>query len=175
MKYGQDSASAADAAPSWTHSWDAEKLAAPRSHARTLRCVLSVVCAENLQTQASPRNPGGSPLRNPGRLIFPPPAVPGRSAALDVCVASSNAAAARGDAAQAAFHRKLSAYRQEIPDLRNQGIHYRPLVWTADGRARPAVTRTLVLVGTASRCRRNHSSAGGSMKFKLLFYAGEQP
>ena len=41
-------------------------------------------------------------------------AVPGRSAALDVCVASSIAAAARGDAAQAAFNRKLSHYRNEI-------------------------------------------------------------
>ena len=55
--------------------------------------------------------------------LFTTTAVPGRSAALDVCVASSNAAAARGDAAQAAYDRKLSSYRQEIPDLRNQGIH----------------------------------------------------
>ena len=37
--------------------------------------------------------------------IFTTAAVPGRSAALDVCVASSIAAAARGDAAQAAFDR----------------------------------------------------------------------
>ena len=65
--------------------------------------------------------------------------VPGRSAALDVCVASPDAAAAAwGDAAQAAFDRKLSNWRQEIPDLRNQHIHYRTLVWTADGRPTPA-------------------------------------
>ena len=38
-------------------------------------------------------------------------AVPRRSPALDVCVASSIAAAARGDAAQAAFDRELSHYR----------------------------------------------------------------
>ena len=31
----------------------------------------------------------------------------------------------------------------EIPHLRNQGTHFRPLVWTADGRPHPAVTRTL--------------------------------
>ena len=60
-----------------------------------------------------------------------------------VCVASPNAAAARGDAAQAAFNRKLSHDNHEIPDLRNQGIHCRPLVWTADWRPHPAVTRTL--------------------------------
>ena len=31
-------------------------------------------------------------------------------------------------------------YRNEIPDLHNHGTHYRPLVWTADGRPHPAVT-----------------------------------
>ena len=65
------------------------------------------------------------------------------AAALDVCVASSIAGAARGDAAQAAFDRKLSNYRNEIGELRQQGVHYRPLVWTADGRPHPAVSRTL--------------------------------
>ena len=60
-----------------------------------------------------------------------------------MCVASSDAEAARGDAAQAAFDRKLSHYRDEIFELRDQGIHYRPLIWTADGRPHPAVTRTL--------------------------------
>ena len=49
-------------------------------------------------------------------------AVPGRSAALDVCVASSSAAAARGDAAEAAFDRKLAHYRNEIGELRQQNI-----------------------------------------------------
>ena len=45
--------------------------------------------------------------------------------------------------AQAAFDRKLSHFRNEIGELRQQNIHYRPLVWTADGRPHPAVTRTL--------------------------------
>jgi hypothetical protein len=60
--------------------------------------------------------------------------VPGRSAALDVYIASPNAASARGDAAQAAFARKLRRYRNAIPELAAAGIVYRPLVWTADGR-----------------------------------------
>ena len=60
-------------------------------------------------------------------------AVPGRSAAQDVCVASSIAAVARGDAAQAAFGQKLSHHRNEIGELRQQGTQYTPLVWTADG------------------------------------------
>ena len=70
-------------------------------------------------------------------------AVPGRSAALDVCVTSPNSTAAAGDAAASAFARKLRRYRREIPQLRAAGIVYRPLVWTADGRPHPAVTRTL--------------------------------
>ena len=71
--------------------------------------------------------------------IFTTAAVPGRSAALDVCVASSIAVAARGDAAQAGFDRKLAHYRNEVGDLIQRNIHYRPLVW----RPHAAVTRTL--------------------------------
>ena len=39
-----------------------------------------------------------------------------------MCVASSIAAVVRGDAAQAAFDRKLSLYRNEIGDSRQQGL-----------------------------------------------------
>ena len=49
-------------------------------------------------------------------------------------MASSSAAAARGDAAQAVFERTTAHDRREIPDLRAQGIVYCSLVWTADGR-----------------------------------------
>ena len=42
------------------------------------------------------------------------------SAALDVCVASSIAAAARGDAAQAAFDRNLTHYSNEIGELNSR-------------------------------------------------------
>ena len=56
-------------------------------------------------------------------------------------MASSNAAA-RGNAAQAVFHRKTAHYRREIPDLRVPAIVSRPLVRT-DGRPHPAVTRSL--------------------------------
>ena len=87
----------------------------------------------------SPRNHEESQTHHPGRLTD---AVPGRSAALDVCVASSDAAA-RGDAGQAAFDRKISHTERQIPDLRGQGIVYRPLVLSTDGQPHPAVTRTL--------------------------------
>ena len=107
------------------------------------------------------RNPEDSPLRNPGpAVVFTTAAVPGRSAALDVCVASSIAAAARGDAAQAAFDRKLTHYRNEMGELRQQNIHCRPLVWTADGRPHPAVTRTLQNAADVTSSRNGqHQSA----------------
>ena len=53
--------------------------------------------------------------------------VPGHGAGLDVCVASSNGAAARGDAAQAASDRKTSHCRKEIQDLSSVGLDSR---WT---------------------------------------------
>ena len=94
-------------------------------------------------------------------------AVPGRSAALDVCVASSIAAAARGDAAQAAFDRKLSHYRNEIGELRQQNIHLRSLVWTADGRPHRAAAST----------RRSNASVRGRHRLqpKRAASVGETP
>jgi hypothetical protein len=85
-------------------------------------------------------------------------AVPGRSAALDVCIASPNAASAMGDAAEAAFARKLRRYRYAIPELAAAGIVYRPLVWTADGRPHPAVTRTLRFASGQAASRASESA-----------------
>ena len=59
--------------------------------------ILGVVCTE-------PR--GLTEAHSIRANFFPTAAVPGRSAALDVCVAPSNSAAAREDAAQAAFQRQ---------------------------------------------------------------------
>ena len=84
---------------------------------------LSQTHSWNMQKPAAPLKPCGGTTRD----IFTSAAVLGRSAALDVCVASPIAAAARGGAAQAAFDRKLSHHRNEIGELRQQGIHCRPL------------------------------------------------
>ena len=105
--------------------------------------------------------------------LFTPAAVPGRSAALDVCVASPNAATARGDAARAVFDRQLSLYR-------HQGILYRLLVWTADGRPHPAVTRTAVCSGHRIQPQRptdvgEITSAHGNTKSRSSFAAQGQP
>ena len=73
----------------------------------------------------------------------PQAAVPRRSAALDVCIASPNASGVAGDAAEAACRRKLRRYRNAIPEVAEAGIAFIPMVWTADGRPHHATTRTL--------------------------------
>ena len=112
------------------HSWNmAESLQHHRSHAGNTVHAFTMWCAvENSQTQASPRNPRGlTASQSRPADIFTTAAVPGRSAALDVCVASSNAAAARGDRRRhliANCHTTGTKFRE----ARNQGIHYRPPV-----------------------------------------------
>ena len=68
---GQALFSAAYVAPSETHSWNTEKLAAPpKPREDTAHAFTLWFAAKNLQTRALLRNPGGSQLCNPGRLIF---------------------------------------------------------------------------------------------------------
>ena len=87
-------------------------------------CVHAVVCGLKLADPGISTEPSGlTAPQSRTADIFTAAAVPGRSAALDVCVASPRAAAARGDTAQASFDRKLSHNRNEIPHFRNQGIH----------------------------------------------------
>ena len=109
--------------------------------------------------------------------IFTTGGVPGRSAALDVCVASSTAAAARGDAAQAAFDREVSHYRNCGNRAFTMALSFGR---RTDDRTRPSLERfstqqTLPAVGMGSRCPRNHFIAGGSMESKMLSCDGEQP
>ena len=90
-------------------------------------------------------------------------AVPGRSAALDVCIASSSAAAAHGDACEAAFRRKLQHYRDIIPQLAEAEIAFRPMVWTADGRPHPAVVRTLRFAAKLAASRANNDTTAAAI------------
>ena len=70
-------------------------------------------------------------------------AAPSGSAALDVSITSPNRGDAGEDAAQTAYIRKIRRYRRHLKQLSQQNITFRPLIWTADGRAHPAVTRTM--------------------------------
>ena len=96
--------------------------------------------------------------------VFTSAAVPGRSAALDVCITSPDSAAAGADAAESAFRRKLTHYADVIPELRSAGIAFRPMIWTADGRPHPAVTRTLKFAaGIAARRQGGGEATPGMM------------
>ena len=124
-----------------------------------------------------------------GMRFFFCSAVPGRSAALDVCVASSNAAAAQGDAAQASFDRKLSLQRRNfgiaqpgaftVALLSGKNIAFLSGRRTGDhtqpSREHSNTLLTSHPVGTASRCRQNRSQRRRKEEIKLLFYVGEQP
>ena len=90
-----------------------------RSHARHYACVHAVLCGLKLADPDITTEPRGSQLRNPGRLIFSPPLLSPDAVRPWTCVASSIAAASRGDAAQAAFDHKLLHYRNEIGELRD--------------------------------------------------------
>ena len=111
---GWEAASADAAVPSCTHKWNTQKLAGllkPRGghHA----CVHVVVCGMKLADPGITTEPRGLTASHVRRAdFFTTAVVTGRSVALDVCVASSTAAAARGDAAQAAFDRKLSQLQE---------------------------------------------------------------
>ncbi len=127
--------------PQLVHSECCDTAGATRGHYTVVQAMIDGLKFADPGVSTEPR--GLTNTRARPADIFTTAAVPGRRAALDVCVASPNAAAAAGDAAEAAFKRKLRHYRIEIPQLTAAGISYRPLVWTACGRPHPAVTRTM--------------------------------
>ena len=141
-------------------------------------CVHAVVCGMKLADPGITTEPRGlTASQYRPADISTTAAVPGRSAALHVCVASSIAAAARGDAAQATFDRKLSQYRNEMGELRQQRTHYPPSC--VDG-GRTAVTRTLQYVADIASSRngphfrRNPFIAGGNTISKIAFFCASE-
>ena len=84
---------------------------------------------------------------------------------LDVCVASSIAAAARRDAAQAAFDRKLPHHRNEIVELRQQGVLNIALSSRQRmGDRHPAVTRTLQYAADIASSRNGQQMSSKSLQ-----------
>ena len=82
---------------------------------------------------------------------------------MDVCVGSPHASCAAGDAAEAAFQRKLRRYRVEIPQLAAAGIVFRPLVWTSTGRPHPAAVRALCYAAEQAAHKSELDSAAGDL------------
>ena len=137
--------------PQLVHSECCDTAGATRGHYTMVRAVVEGLRLADSGVTTEPQ--GLTTTQSRPADILTNAAVPGRSAALDVCIASPNAAGAAGDAAEAAFKRKLRRYRREIPQLAAAGIVYRPLVWTAAGRPHPAVTRTLKFAAVQASTR----------------------
>ena len=157
--------------PQLEHAETCSNSEATRRH---YACFHAVVCGMKLA------DPGITPV--PRELtasksrptdIFTTAVVPGRSAALDVCVASSIAAAARGDAAKAAFDRKFSHYRSALTTTRLCGR--RTAGRTQSSHERFSTRQVSLPVETGSICRRNPFIAGGNTKSQSLSCAGGQP
>ena len=55
---------------------------------------------------------------------------------------------------------------QQIPDSCNQGIHCRPLVWTADGRPQSAATRTLQDAADIASSRNGNPMSAKSLQYR---------
>ena len=69
--------------------------------------------------------------------------VPGVKTAMDITVAAPDAKSAGLDACATAFRRKMTKYSRHFPALRRLGIVFRPMVWSAEGRAHPATVRLM--------------------------------
>ena len=77
---------------------------------------------------------------------------PSRLAALDVGVASPDAARAGEDACEAMRGDKADRYAAHRAELEAEGVTYRPLVWSTYGRPHPETTELLAaLAASASR------------------------
>ena len=137
--------------PYLEHSETCATAEATKGHYACVRSLVEGLRLADPQVCTEPRGLTNTQTRPAD--ILTTAAVPGRSAALDVCVASPNAAAARGDAAEAAFKRKLAHYRRVIPQLAAAGIAFRPLIWTADARPHPAAVRTLKYAASLAATR----------------------
>ena len=75
--------------------------------------------------------------------VYTRAALPGRDAALDITIAAQDAIAAGDDCCATAFHKKLRKYAQLLGPLARDGIAFRPLVWSAEGRPHPVVDRVV--------------------------------
>ena len=112
--------------PELQHSETCATGAATRGHYACVRALVDGFRLADPGVSTEPRGLTDTTARPADILTIA--AIPGRSAALDVCVASPVAAMALGDAADAAFKRKLRHYRNVIPQLAAAGISFRPMV-----------------------------------------------
>ena len=88
-------------------------------------------------------------------------AFPGRSAALDVGVASPDAAGAGADCTEAMVLHKRGTYACHADELRRGGIAYHPVVWSAYGRPHPDAIRVMIAMSRNTARRRGADNYRG--------------
>ena len=81
-------------------------------------------------------------------------ALPGRDAALDVTIAAKDVTGAGDDCCVIAFRGNMRKYAKLLGPMAKEGVGFRPLVWSAEGRAHPVVTRALTYA--AEQASRKH-------------------
>ena len=89
--------------------------------------------------------------------VYTSAALPGRDAALDVTIAAQDAAGAGDDCCATAFRGKMRKYAKLLVPMAKDGVGFRPMVWSAEGRAHPVVGR--VLSFAAELATRKHQDA----------------
>ena len=94
--------------------------------------------------------------------VFTSAAIPGRMAALDVGVACPDAAAATDDACDAMQRRKLDEHAPYLAELADEGVVYRPLVFSCWGRPHPEALELLAALAAAA-ARRQGFADGASL------------
>ena len=83
---------------------------------------------------------------------------PGRTSALDVCVAAPGALRAGADCTESARVRKRSVYAKYLDALAAEGVDYLPLVWCCWGREHPDTTAALTRLARQAARRRGLAS-----------------
>ena len=81
-------------------------------------------------------------------------AFPGRLAALDIGVTSPDRSGAGEDCCDSMHQRKLGDYGHVLAELEEQGVTYRPMVWSCFGRCHPEAQAILATMATRVARRR---------------------
>ena len=152
------------------HSEHAETCSTAEATRGHHACVHAWVCGLKLAVSGITTEPRGLTVSQSRQA--------GRSAALDVCVASPNEAAARVVASQAAVGRKLTHERAKFQNCVTKVFTIVPMSGqkTDDqSLAHSNVRQKSHPTEMASKCRQNYLSANGNTRFGQPCFEDEQP
>ena len=93
------------------------------------------------------------PLLRPADILTSA-ALPGRLAALDIGVVSPDAGGAGRDCCDFMYKEKMQDYQRHLAELQEADIIYRPLIWSAWGRAHAETDAILEALARAAARRR---------------------